>query len=96
MCNNVIQKREEVISIMSISVRLTAQDEKLFRSYAKSNNISLSELFRKAVLEKIEDEYDLEIYRQSLEEYNKNPVSYSHSEVCKILALSVGYRKNIY
>ena len=40
---------------MSISVRLTAQDEKLFRSYAKSNNISLSELFRKAVLEKIED-----------------------------------------
>ena len=80
---------------MSISVRLTAQDEKLFRSYAKSN-ISLSELFRKAVLEKIEDEYDLEIYRQSLEEYNKNPVSYSHSEVCKILALSVGYRKNIY
>lgn len=39
MCNNVIQKREEVISIMSISVRLTAQDEKLFRSYAKSNNI---------------------------------------------------------
>ena len=96
MCNNVIQKREEVISIMSISVRLTAQDEKLFRSYAKSNNISLSELFRKAVLEKIEDEYDLEIYRQSLEEYNKNPVSYSHSEVCKMLALSVGYRKNIY
>ena len=48
---------------MSISVRLTEQDEQLFRSYAKTNNISLSELFRNAVFEKIEDEYDLQLIK---------------------------------
>lgn len=72
---------------MAISVRLNAQDEKLFKSYAKTNNISLSELFRNAVFEKIEDEYDLAIYRESLEEYNKNPISYSHAEICRMLGI---------
>jgi len=41
--------------MMAVSVRLNAQDEKLFKSYAKANHISLSELFRNAVFEKIED-----------------------------------------
>lgn len=72
---------------MAISVRLNHQDEKLFRSYAKTNNISLSELFRTAVFEKIEDEYDLAVYREALEEYDKNPISYSHEEVCRILGI---------
>ncbi len=73
--------------MMAVSVRLSAQDEKLFKSYAKANHISLSELFRNAVFEKIEDDYDLAVYRESLEEYNKNPISYSHAEVCKMLGI---------
>lgn len=72
---------------MAISIRLKEQDEKLFKSYAKTNNISLSELFRSAVFERIEDEYDLAIYREALGEYNNNPISYSHKEVCKILGI---------
>lgn len=72
---------------MAVSIRLNPQDEKLFKSYAKINNISLSELFRNAVLEKIEDEYDIELYRESLEEYNENQISYSHKEVCKMLGI---------
>lgn len=73
---------------MSVSIRLNEQDEKLFKSYAKSNNISLSELFRTAVFEKIEDEYDLCVYREALKEYDKNKISYSHEEVCKMLGFS--------
>lgn len=72
---------------MTVSVRLTAEDEKLFKTYAKNNNISLSELIRSAVLEKIEDEYDLEVYRQAYEEYQKNPVTYTLDEVEKELGL---------
>ncbi len=72
---------------MAISVRLNDQDEKLFRTYAKNNKISLSELVRIAVLEKIEDEYDLQVYREAIEEYNKNPITYSHEEVCNILGI---------
>ena len=70
--------------IMTVSIRLNKKDEQLFKSYAKTNNISLSELFRTAVFEKIEDEYDLAVYREALEEYNKNPISYSHDEVCRM------------
>ena len=72
---------------MSISIRLQPQDEQLFKSYAKSNNISLSELIRSAVFEKIEDEYDLAVYREALEDYNQDPISYSHAEVCQMLGL---------
>ena len=72
---------------MAVSVRLSEQDEKLFKSYAKSNNISLSDLFRNAVLEKIENEYDLAVYKQALEEYEKNPVTYTFEEVVKMLGL---------
>ncbi|QHW36103.1 CopG family transcriptional regulator [Staphylococcus ursi] len=72
---------------MAISVRLNTQDEQLFKSYAKTNNMTLSELFRNAVFEKIEGEYDLAVYRESLEEYNKNPVIYSHAEVCRLLGI---------
>ncbi len=72
---------------MTVSIRLNEQDENLFKSYARENNISLSELFRRAVFEMIEDEYDLEVYRESIEEYNKNPISYSHDEVCKMLGI---------
>lgn len=72
---------------MAVSVRLTEQDEQLFKAYAKSNNISLSDLIRNAVMEKIEDEYDLAVYRESLQEYNNHPISYSHADVCRLLGI---------
>ena len=50
---------------MTISVRLNEKDTKLVRAYAKMNNISLSDLVRNAILEKIEDEYDLERKQKS-------------------------------
>ena len=73
---------------MAVSLRLSDQDEKLFKSYAKANGLSLSELIRSAVLEKIEDEYDLAIYREALAEYQQNPVSYSHKEMCAMLGIA--------
>ena len=45
---------------MTISVRLNEKDAELIKAYAEMNNISLSELKRNAILEKIENEYDLE------------------------------------
>ena len=52
---------------MTISVRLSEKDTKLIKAYAEMNNISLSDLIRNAVIEKIEDEYDLECYKKALE-----------------------------
>ena len=45
---------------MTISVRLNEKDTELIKTYASINNISLSDLIRNAVLEKIENEYDKE------------------------------------
>ncbi|MBR3132703.1 MAG: ribbon-helix-helix protein, CopG family [Clostridia bacterium] len=72
---------------MTVSVRLNEEDEKIIKAYAELNNISLSELIRKAVIEKIEDEFDLELYNKAKKEYEKNPKTYSHEEVRKMLEL---------
>ena len=72
---------------MTISVRLNDKDAEIIRVYADMNNISLSDLVRNAVLEKIEDEYDLECYHKAMEEYKKNPKTYTMEEVKKELGL---------
>ena len=72
---------------MTISVRLNDKDTKLIKAYADMNNISLSDLVRNAVLEKIEDEYDLEYYKKAMEEYKKNPKTYTHEEVKEMMKI---------
>lgn len=72
---------------MTISVRLSDKDTELIKTYAEMNNISLSDLIRNAVIEKIEDEYDLESYHKAIEEYRKNPKTYSIEEVKEELGL---------
>ena len=72
---------------MTISVRLNKKDTQLIKDYAEMNNISLSELIRNAVMEKIEDEYDLECYEKAIKEYEKNPKTYTLEEVKKELGL---------
>lgn len=72
---------------MTISVRLNEKDSELIKTYADINNISLSDLIRNAVLEKIEDEYDLECYKKAVEEYEKNPKTYTLEEVKEELGL---------
>ena len=72
---------------MTISVRLSEKDTELIKSYAKINNMSLSDLVRVAVLEKIEDEYDLESYEKAIKEYNKNPKTYTMDEIKKELGI---------
>lgn len=72
---------------MTISVRLNNKDTELIKSYAEINNISLSDLIRNAVLEKIEDEYDLECYKKAMKDYKKNPKTYTMEEIKKELDL---------
>ena len=72
---------------MTVSLRLNKEDEKLIKKYAELKNISLSELFRSALIEKIEDEYDLQAYKKAIEEYKKNPVTYTLEEVKKELGI---------
>ena len=64
-----------------ITLRINDDDDNLIRNYAKVNNISISELMRQAVLEKIEDEIDLDLYNQAMKEHNENPQDISFDEI---------------
>ena len=72
---------------MTISVRLNEKDAELVKAYAEMNNISLSDLIRNAILEKIENEYDLKCYEKAIKEYKNNPKTYTLEEVKKELDL---------
>ena len=72
---------------MAISLRLSAEDTTLIKNYAALHNISLSELFRQAVMEKIEDEYDLNAYESAMKDFVSDNTTYSLDEVEKELGL---------
>ena len=72
---------------MTISLRLSEQDAALFKKYAEIKNITVSELVRQAVMERIEDELDLQAFEKALAEHKENPITYSHDEVRQMLEL---------
>lgn len=72
---------------MTISLRLNEADSMLFKKYAEMNGISVSELLRRSVLEHIEEEYDLQAYKEVIAEYRENPITYTLDEVEKELGL---------
>jgi hypothetical protein len=70
----------------TISVRLSEKDDKLIRKYAELNDIDLSSLVREAVIEKIEEDYDLSLFDKVWEmENNKDRVS--HEDLKRELGL---------
>ena len=65
-----------------LSLRLSNEDERLIRNYARYNQLTVSEFLRMAALERIENEYDL----QALKEYEERKAAgevtrYSNDEV---------------
>ena len=57
---------------MSFSIRLTTEEKSLAESYAKLHAMSLGEAFKKALFEKIEDEYDISIADEAYNDYVKS------------------------
>lgn len=60
-----------------VYINLNKKEEKLFRAYSAKTSKYLSELFKTALLDQIEDELDYEIGINSLKDYEKNPICYS-------------------
>lgn len=57
---------------MVLSINLTEEEKNLANSYAAIHSISVSDAFKKALFEKIEDEYDAAIGDEAYEEYLKD------------------------
>lgn len=60
-----------------VSLRLNDEENKLFRTYSKHTGKSLSELFKSALAEQIENELDYETGLKALEDFNKDPITHS-------------------
>ena len=57
---------------MGFSIRLTEEEKALASSYAKLHSISLGEAFKRALFDRIEEEYDIAIANEAYEEYVKD------------------------
>lgn len=67
----------------TISLRMDAEDAKLIKEYAKAKNITVSTLLRNAVLGKIENEINLELYHVAMQQHIENPQVLSFDEMMK-------------
>ena len=79
-------QEKEVVKMGTISLRLSDEDDKLVRAYAKLHKKALSSLFTKALIEKIEDEMDLKLFEKAIKE-SKGSKRYTHEEVMKEFGL---------
>ena len=57
---------------MSFFFRLSDEEKQLAESYAKLHSMSVGEAFKRALFEKIEDEYDITVANDAYEEYLKS------------------------
>lgn len=70
-----------------VSVRTNEEETKLFRSYATLHNVSMSEAYKRALIEKIEDEFDIAEMAEEVEKFEKNPKTHSLDELRKTYGL---------
>ena len=54
---------------MAFSIRLSEEEKNLADSYAKLHSLSLGEAFKRALFEKIEDEFDTVVAEEAYKEY---------------------------
>ena len=72
---------------MSISLRVNEEEMTIIKSYADLCGVTVSDVVRGAILEKIEDEFDIKIFDKAIQKRNKGRKTYTHDEVLKELGL---------
>ena len=67
-----------------VILRLDETEKAIIKNCANSKGLTMSEFMKKVVLDYIEDEYDLKVYREYLKEKENGTLkTYSHKEVWK-------------
>ena len=72
-------------TMATMTLRINDQDSDLIKNYIQVHGLTISEFARQSMLEKIEDEYDLQILRQAIAE--DDGVRISHEDVMKEFGL---------
>ena len=84
-----LQCSHEVNSMGVLSVRMSKEEEELIKAYCELHGLKASTALKEALLEKIEDEYEIKWAEKCYEEYMKDPnqKTYTHEEFKKMFNL---------
>ena len=81
----VIQCSTDEVIDMILSIRFTDEEVNVLKKFAALEGVSVSELVRTSVFEKIEDVLDLGLVEEGIKQYQKDKKTYSLEEVKKLL-----------
>ena len=70
---------------MTVQIELTQEEFELAKDYASKNGLSLEKVMKNVFFEKVEEDIDIALADSAIKEYKKNPKTYSHEEVKKLL-----------
>ena len=65
----------------TITLRVSAVEKDIISGYAHTFGVTVSEFMRRAALERIEDELDLQAWHEAKAEYEADPRTYSAAEI---------------
>ena len=66
----------------TITIRLDEIEKEVIKNYVNNKSLTISEFMKKIILDYIEDEYDLKVYKEYLKEKENGTLkTYSHKEV---------------
>ncbi|MGX7303446.1 type II toxin-antitoxin system RelB family antitoxin [Enterococcus columbae] len=86
--NCITSNTMKVINMSTISLRVNEEESKLIRDYVTANNLNLSQFIREAVLDKIEEDFQLDEERILLAKAKaQTEKKYDHTEVWEILGI---------
>ena len=71
-----------------LSIRMSDEEYKALEKYAKVKSISMNQAMKQAFFEKLEDEFDIELFDEAYAEYLKDSKTYSIDEVIKELGIN--------
>lgn len=71
----------DIMDTVVKSIRFTKEEERAINEYADFANRSFSDVVKSAILDKLEDEYDIKVGQEAYEEYLKDPVSHPIEEL---------------
>lgn len=63
------------------SIRIGKEEKMALQCFADEKGVSLSQLLVSSALEKLEDAYDLELYKAAMTAYTNDPVTYTAEQM---------------
>lgn len=72
---------------MTISIRLSEEENKIIRKVAKIKHKTVSEFIRETLMETIELEFDMQLFQEALNEFKNDSTTIPHDEVKRKLGI---------